>query len=44
MAHRSILGNFLAMTLPVYKGMDPREVEDLILPDIYVGTVPADPD
>lgn len=43
MAHRSILGNVLARLLPIYQGMDPREVADLILPDIHIGTVPVDP-
>lgn len=43
MAHRSILGNVLTRVLPVLKGMDPQKVADLILPDIYVGTVPIDP-
>lgn len=43
MAHRSILGNVLVRLLPVYKGLDPREVANLILPDIHIGTVPVDP-
>lgn len=43
MSNRSILGNFLARVLPPLKGMDPRDVENLISPEVHIGTIPVDP-
>lgn len=43
LAHRSILGHILGRLLPVYQGMDPRQIAQLIASDIYVDEVPVEP-
>lgn len=43
LAHKSILSNVLARTIPEYQGMDPKDVAGLIEPEIHIGDILVDP-
>ncbi|MCC8050069.1 MAG: hypothetical protein LIP10_05320 [Clostridiales bacterium] len=43
LARKSILAHILTSTVDEFEGMPPKEVEDCIEGDVYVGVVPAEP-